>query len=93
MSDFTPSYTVYLGILGAVVTRETDKAKIDDFPFRLQYKVATAIAFLSCVLYSAAELVGKYDSYSIKIIIDGKIILINANIFNLVCFYSFTFWM
>lgn len=59
MSD----YTVYLGILGAVATRETEKAKIDDFPFRLQYKVATAIAFLSCALYSAAELVGKHYRY------------------------------
>ena len=86
MSD----YTVYLGILGAVATRETDKAKIDDFPFRLQYKVATAIAFLSCVLYSAAELVGKHDKYSIEIIMDG---IINASIFNLACFYSFTFRM
>ena len=75
MSD----YTVYLGILGAVVTRETDKAKIDDFPFRLQYKAATAIAFLSCVLYSAADLVGKNERYSMKIIMNGKISFYNSN--------------
>ena len=67
------AYNVYLGIIGAVGTREKDKAKIDDFPFRLQYKVATVIAFLSCVLYSASELVGKHCRLIINVIMDGNI--------------------
>ena len=64
------SYTTYLAVIGAAVTRETEKPTIDDFPFRLQYKVATAVAFLSCALYSATEFIGKYLSFQILSVLD-----------------------
>ena len=53
------SYNTFLAFGGFIGTRETDKATIDDFPFRLHYKVATAIVFLASALISATELVGK----------------------------------
>ena len=53
------AYQTFLGFGALIGTRETDKAVIDDFPFRLQYKVATAICFLSGALISASEFVGK----------------------------------
>ena len=54
------SYNTFLAFGGWVATRETDKATIDDFPFRLHYKAATAVAFLASALLSASELVGMY---------------------------------
>ena len=56
------SYQTFIAFGALIGSRETDKAEIDDFPFRLQYKVATAIAFLASALLSASELVGKYIS-------------------------------
>ena len=58
-------YQTFLAFGAFIATRETEKAEIDDLPFRLQYKVTTAIAFLSCALISASEMVhgkdeGKY---------------------------------
>ena len=52
-------YTVFLGFASYLTTRETDKAIIDDVPFRLHYTFTTAILFLSSVLISFTELVGK----------------------------------
>ena len=54
------SYNTFLAFGGLIGTRETDKATIDDFAFRLHYKVATAIVFLASALISATELVGRY---------------------------------
>ena len=54
------AYTTFLAFGGFLGTRETDKESIDDIPFQLQYKVTTALLFLSCALVSAAELVGKH---------------------------------
>ena len=59
------SAQTFLAIGGLFATRETEKATIDDFPFRLQYKVATAVAFLASVLLSATELVRTYFSSEI----------------------------
>ena len=56
------SYNTFLAFGAWIGTRETDKATIDDFPFRLHYKVATSVAFLASALLSATELVGKYLS-------------------------------
>ena len=56
------SYNTFLAFGAWIGTRETDKATIDDFPFRLHYKAATAVAFLASALLSASELVGMYDT-------------------------------
>ena len=56
------SYKIFLSVSAILGTRETEKATIDDFPFRLHYKVATSLAFLASALLSATELVGKYLS-------------------------------
>ena len=53
------SYKIFLSVSAILGTRETEKATIDDFPFRLQYKVATAVSFLACALLSATELIGR----------------------------------
>ena len=60
------SYNTFLAFGGLIGTRETDKATIDDFPFRLHYKVATAIVFLASALISATELVGRYFALSLR---------------------------
>ena len=52
------AYTTFLAFGGLIGTRETNKAQIDDLPFQLQYKVTTALLFLSCALISVSELVG-----------------------------------
>ena len=52
------SYKIFLSFSAILGTRETEKATIDDFPFRLQYKVATVVSFLACALLSATELIG-----------------------------------
>ena len=52
------AYQTFIAFGALIGTRETEKAEIDDFPFRLQYKVATAVAFLCGALLSAAEFVG-----------------------------------
>ena len=55
------SYNTFLAFGALVGTRETNKATIDDFPFQLHYKVATAFAFLACALIGLTEeLVGMF---------------------------------
>lgn len=53
------SYQTIIPVVTLFGTRETDKIVIDDFPFQLQYKVATIVAFLSSILISAAEIGGE----------------------------------
>ena len=48
-----------MGVVGVWMTRESDKAEIDGFAFQLQYRWTTAIMFMSSVLISLAELIGK----------------------------------
>ena len=58
----------FLSFGGLLATRETETATIDDFPFRLQYKVATAVAFLASGLLSVTELVGSNLCKKLKMI-------------------------
>ena len=51
-----------LGVAGFWMTRESDKAIIDGVPFRLQYRWTTTLIFVSSVLTSLAELIGKYST-------------------------------
>ena len=52
-------YQAILPVVSLFATRETEKVVIDDFPFQLQYRVATIVAFLSSILISLAEVAGK----------------------------------
>ena len=49
-----------LGAFGLFMTRESDKAMIDDFPFQLQYRWTTALLFVFQTIISLTELVGKH---------------------------------
>ena len=49
-----------LGVVGYWITREKDKAVIDDMPFRLQYIWTTALLFVFQLLLTLSELIGKY---------------------------------
>ena len=51
-----------LGVVGYWITREKDKAVIDDMPFRLQYIWTTALLFVFQLLLTLSELIGKYYS-------------------------------
>ena len=53
------SWKAALGAISFWVTREKDKAIIDDIPFQLQYKYTTALLFVFQALLSLSELVGK----------------------------------
>ena len=53
-------YQTFVAFAALIGTREVEKADIDDVPFRLQYKVTTAMVFLSCALISASEFIGKH---------------------------------
>ena len=55
-----------LPVVGFWFTRERDKAVIDDIPFQLQYILTTTFLFLSSVLISLTELVGKHVQYIAK---------------------------
>lgn len=53
------SWKPALGAISFWVTREKDKAIIDDIPFQLQYKYTTALLFVFQALLTLSELVGK----------------------------------
>jgi len=61
-----------LPVVGFWFTRERDKAVIDDIPFQLQYIWTTSFLFLSSVLISLTELVGKHVQYDSKYFIQSK---------------------
>ena len=58
-----------LPVVGFWFTRERDKAVIDDIPFQLQYIWTTTFLFLSSVLISLTELVGKHVKYIAKFVL------------------------
>ena len=58
-----------LPVVGFWFTRERDKAVIDDIPFQLQYIWTTTFLFLSSVLISLTELVGKHVQYIAKFVL------------------------
>ena len=53
-------YTAFLGMAAFLSTRESEKAIIDDTPFQLHYSLTTALLFLSSVLLSMSQIVGKF---------------------------------
>jgi hypothetical protein len=56
-----------LGLVSAVagfvkVRYLVEKATIDNMVFRCHYRVTTAILFLACILVTANNLIGEYQS-------------------------------
>ena len=64
-------WNTLLPVVGFWFTRERDKAVIDDIPFQLQYIWTTSFLFLSSVLISLTELVGKHVQYIPKYFIQS----------------------
>ena len=62
-------WNTLLPVVGFWFTRERDKAVIDDIPFQLQYIWTTTFLFLSSVLISLTELVGKHVQYIAKFVL------------------------
>ena len=66
-----------LPVVGFWFTRERDKAVIDDIPFQLQYIWTTTFLFLSSVLISLTELVGKHVQYIAKFVLHSFNYMVN----------------
>ena len=60
------SWKSALGVIGFFVTREKDKAIIDDIPFQLQYKYSTSLLFVFQFLLTLSELIGKHQYFYAK---------------------------
>ena len=66
MGDST--WVVLVNLAGFWLSRESDKAVIDDIPFQLQYQVTTTFLFLSSVLITMTELVGKQICFVLRML-------------------------
>jgi len=57
------SWKSALSVIGFFVTREKEKAIIDDIPFQLQYKYSTTLLFVFQLLLTLSELIGKHQHF------------------------------